>query len=262
VCPDQKQTEDAETTPNPGDDTTAAKPADDKTTEPPAKATTRPGFNTPKEIGTSFELGIALTVEGNVDFSKDLVKQKFENSCVSAAGAQFGIFIFTDGRRRLQEARTQVKGTLTYGSQADASTGQATVNSPDFPSQLTQTLQQTDAQTFNEVVVVESAVDTSPGGSTTCTDASGWSLSRNSQINCQTFAEKEWCAGGEVGPQWQVGWSWQTGTGGLTARDACCVCGRTADAKVDAGSRAGVLSPALFLPMLLLPTLQLLARAA
>ena len=43
---------------------------------------------------------------------------------------------------------------------------------------------------------------------------------------CAGYAKAKWCENGGIGSAWQENWSyWATGTNGLNALQACCVCG-------------------------------------
>ena len=42
---------------------------------------------------------------------------------------------------------------------------------------------------------------------------------------CADYAKNKWCENGGKGSAWQENWLWITGSNGLDARSACCICG-------------------------------------
>ena len=79
-------------------------------------------------------------------------------------------------------------------------------------------------------------------GTSTCTDTdASWVAASNPAFTCSYYASQGWCkvmervntktggwhSTGGSGPNWNPVWNWAIGSGGLDARDACCVCGGT-----------------------------------
>ena len=57
-----------------------------------------------------------------------------------------------------------------------------------------------------------------------CSENTEWETVTGN-FKCSDYAANRWCENGGIGSAWNPSWNWLTGSNGLDARSACCICG-------------------------------------